>query len=162
MSTAALTITPTVLSAGLSWKHKESRYTGQDGDIFIQSLLYSHSVEIRQRTVFATVNKIVLLLVSVQKLGGKVPFLLWILKKSPYCCSLQLWSLSPILSSSLCCMQTMWVIMICFFWVPILCPRCSGRMHSEFELCDLGLGCPFWAQGQVEDSTDRLLQEKSC
>lgn len=35
----SINITPTDLPADLSWKRKESRYTGQDGDSFIQSLL---------------------------------------------------------------------------------------------------------------------------
>lgn len=33
-------------------------------------------------------------------------------------------------------------------------------MHSESELCDLGLSCPFW--DQTGDTTARLLQGGSC
>lgn len=48
------------------------------------------------------------------------------------------------------------------FLVPVLCLRPSGRMHSESELCDLRLSCPFWAPDQIGDTTARLLQGGSC
>lgn len=149
VSTAPLTIrrTSTSLPAGLSWKRKEGRCVGQDGNFFILSLLQPfiegeiidcacHYVskslllffgpEIRREGSLSPVNsqKITLLLQSPAVKFITNPEFFTVLHAN-YVSNCDLLSHTT------------------DFWIQTLCHRPLGWMHSEFELHGSGLSCPF-------------------